>query len=205
MTTNTEIRVIVFAKAPRPGKAKTRLIPALGADGAARLATEMLQHTLASALDANVGPVELCADPAPDHPDWCGIVLPARIQRSAQVSGDLGARMAAAACQHLRRGPVLLIGTDCAEMGAPLLAEAARHLADGVDCVLYPCVDGGYALLGLRHFHSSLFSDIAWSTDTVALETLRRIEALNWRHHVGSLVHDIDLPADLHRWVGYKS
>ena len=65
-----QTRIIVIAKEPRPGKVKTRLIPALGEAGAARLADRMLRHTLAQALDANIGPVELCVSPDPAAEYW---------------------------------------------------------------------------------------------------------------------------------------
>src|SRR5690349_5237235 len=72
----TPTRIIVFAKAPQPGAAKTRLIPALGVQGAAALAQHMLAETLRSALGAELGPVELCATPDPQSPAWRPIALP---------------------------------------------------------------------------------------------------------------------------------
>ena len=93
---------------------------------------------------------------------------------------------------------MLLIGTDCVEMSAPLLREAAATLKHK-DAVVYPAADGGYALLGLKKFHSSLFSDIAWSTDGVAVETIGRIEQLDWSLQVGAQLHDVDEPDDLKR------
>src|ERR1700719_312789 len=59
----SETRIIIFAKAPQPGLAKTRLIPALGAERAAELALRMLRVTLAEARQAALGPVELCVTP----------------------------------------------------------------------------------------------------------------------------------------------
>jgi rSAM/selenodomain-associated transferase 1 len=190
-------RVIVFAKAPRPGLVKTRLIPALGAAGAARLAQRMLHDTLAAALDARVGPVELCATPDPDDPAWHDTPLPPQVESSAQGDGDLGARMARAAGRALRRGDaVLLVGTDCAEMSSALLRHAAAVLRD-VDVVIHPSADGGYVLLGLARFSVQLFTDIAWSTDTVATVTIERIRALGWSLAVGDTLHDIDVADDL--------
>jgi glycosyltransferase A (GT-A) superfamily protein (DUF2064 family) len=63
--------------------------------------------------------------------------------------------------------------------------------------VLHPTLDGGYALLGLRRYDRSLFSDIAWSTASVAGTTITRIRQLGWSLHQGTLLHDIDEPADL--------
>jgi uncharacterized protein len=191
------VRTLVFAKAPRPGLAKTRLIPQLGAEGAAALARRMLDHMLASACAASIGPVELCATPAPEDPAWHGIVLPAGVACSAQGEGDLGERLARHARRVLGGGEALLVvGTDCIELDAMALRAAAQALHRH-DCVLHPTLDGGYALLGLTRFHDSLFTDIAWSTASVASTTIERIERLGWSLHRAALLHDIDEPADL--------
>jgi hypothetical protein len=194
------LRIIVFAKAPRPGLAKTRLIPALGAAGAAALAARMLAHTLDQALASGVGEVELCAAPAPWDATWDGIELPDGIARTAQGEGDLGERMARAAQRAGEEGEpcagVLLIGTDCPALDAACLRQAANALREA-DAVIAPTADGGYALLGLRRFDASLFADIAWSTPTVAAATLARLDALGWSCTRLPLLHDIDEPADL--------
>lgn len=197
------LRIIVFAKAPRPGLAKTRLIPALGADGAATLAVRMLAHALDQAVASGVGAVELCVAPAPGDVAWDGIELPVGIARTAQGEGDLGARMARAA-QRVGEADevaesckgVLLIGTDCPALDAACLRRAAHALRES-DAVIAPTADGGYALLGLRRFDASLFADIAWSTSTVAATTMARLDALGWSCTRLPLLHDIDEPADL--------
>lgn len=193
------IRIIIFAKAPRAGFAKTRLIPVLGPAGAAKLARRMLHRTLDSAVAAAIGPVELCATPEVTSPAWLGVDITQVIEISAQGDGDLGARLARATQRALEHDEaVLLIGTDCVEMGVPLLREAAVTLKRK-GAVIYPAADGGYALLGLTEFHSSLFSNIAWSTDSVAAETIARIGQLGWSLEVGAPLHDIDEPGDLER------
>lgn len=193
------VRLLVFAKAPVPGTVKTRLIPALGAEGAARLAAHLLDLALQQAQQAAVGPVELCMSPAPGAPEWAGIALPSGIASSDQGEGDLGARMARAARRSLEHGEaVLLTGTDCPELTSTHLAEAAHQLASH-DAVLVPATDGGYPLLGLKHFDASLFTDMPWSTDAVARLTLERMAALGWRVWVGPPLNDIDTPEDLAR------
>lgn len=198
------VRTVVFAKAPLPGHAKTRLIPALGEAGAARLARRMFELALEQARVADIGPVELCMSPAPDAPAWSGITIPAGIETSDQGEGDLGERMARAARRVIERGEaVLLTGTDCPDLTAARLAEAARQL-NTHDAVLYPAQDGGYPLLGLRAFDISLFRDIPWSTDVVARLTLERMASLKWRVWTGQTLRDIDDPADLVHlpWAG---
>ena len=193
-------RIIVIAKAPLPGFAKTRLIPALGAHGAARLARRMLDHALGTALAAAIGPVELCAAPDPGDPCWRDVAVPGEVAWSAQGAGDLGARMARAAQGACTRGEqVLLMGTDCPALSTTDLRDAARAL-DQHHASLLPTFDGGYALLGLRHFHTSLFDNMPWSTSSVAAETVRRATQAGWDVKLLAPQHDIDEPADL-RWL----
>lgn len=190
-------RIIIFAKAPQPGFAKTRLIPALGQVGAARLARRMLEETLCSAIEAEIGQVELCTTPEIASPSWLGVNIPSRVKISTQGDGDLGARLARAVQRGIENGgSVLLIGTDCVEMSALLLREAAAALKHNV-AVIHATTDGGYALLGLTRFHPLLFKDVAWSTNCVALETISRIEQLDWSLQIGALLHDVDEPEDL--------
>jgi len=191
------VRIVVFAKAPVPGRVKTRLIPVLGETGAAQLAERMLEHALQQARAAAVGPVELCMSPAPEAPEWASIRLPAGIETSDQGDGDLGARMARPAQRAIARGEaVLLTGTDCPDLSAARLRVAAAQLA-GHDAVLHRAEDGGYPLLGLRAFDATLFENMPWSTPAVADLTLERITALGWTVWVGDTLRDIDEPADL--------
>lgn len=194
----TSARIIVFAKAPQLGLAKTRLIPALGPGGAARIAEHMLRYTVTTALSANVGEVELCVTPDPDDPSWRSFHDHSwTVEWHAQGDGDLGARLARAAHRALAvNRAVLLIGTDCPALTAGHLREAITQLASN-DAVIIPSTDGGYVLLGLRQFHPSVFHDITWSTDSVALETLCRIGSLGWTVAQLPGLRDIDEPADL--------
>ncbi|UUZ67534.1 TIGR04282 family arsenosugar biosynthesis glycosyltransferase [Polaromonas sp. P2-4] len=192
------IRLVIFAKAPQPGAVKTRLIPALGADGAATLARAMLDHTLQQALAAGLEAVELCMSPAPDDPAWRGVALHETVECTAQGNGDLGERMGRAMqrAHTSHQGPVLLIGTDCPALTSEHLHEAARQLTQH-DAVLLPVADGGYVLIGLKAPCPAIFTHMPWSTSTVAAETLRRLAALGLRVWQGPMLHDIDEPADL--------
>ena len=190
------MRIVIFAKAPQPGIAKTRLIPALGASGAAALARRMLAHTLTCALQSNCGSIELCVTPPFADDTWRDVDLPEGVAISDQGNGDLGARMARCARRVLPHESALLIGTDCIELDDDRLRSAARALAS-YDTVMHPTVDGGYALLGLRRYDDRLFSDIAWSTSAVARTTLDRIAELGWSVQRAATLRDIDGPTDL--------
>jgi rSAM/selenodomain-associated transferase 1 len=190
-------RTVILAKAPIPGTVKTRLIPALGAEGAAALAAAMLQRTLAMAITAGLGPVELCVAPSVGLPLWQELALPPQLEWSEQGEGDLGARMARAAQRSLQGGePVLLIGTDCPGLGVAQLRTAAAQLRHH-DGALLPSRDGGYALFGLRRFHTALFEAMPWSTAQVFTETCRRLTAIGWLWQVQPPLADIDVPEDL--------
>jgi hypothetical protein len=184
-------RVVIFAKAPVPGRVKTRLIPALGAEGAAALAREMLAGTVEEALATGLA-VELCGEP--DAANWHE-VRPALFLTS-QGEGDLGQRLARAAARVLAEDNILLIGADCPELDRSRLRAAAEALEDR-DAVIHPAHDGGYALLGLRRFDRSVFEGIDWSTRLVAGQTMRKVEALGWSLHVGETLRDVDEPEDL--------
>ncbi|MHB1676199.1 MAG: TIGR04282 family arsenosugar biosynthesis glycosyltransferase [Sulfuriferula sp.] len=194
------VRIVIFTKAPQSGFAKTRLIPALGVQGAADLAQLMFTHTVTEALAAQVGPVELCVTPAAADAAWGTLAIPDTIQWSDQGEGDLGTRLARTTQRVIDGGEsILLIGTDCPELTANHLQQAANTL-QYFDSTLIPTADGGYVLLGLNHFHPFIFSNIAWSTDTVAFETLCRIGQLRWSVTNQPMLHDIDEPDDL-KWL----
>jgi uncharacterized protein len=191
--------VIVFAKAPRPGAVKTRLIPALGAAGAARLHEGLVERTLATAAAAGVGPLELCGDPASDpflaaRAAACGAAL------TDQGPGDLGARMHRAFERALGGAPAaILIGADCPALTPQHLREASAALAAGHDAVLAPAEDGGYVLIGLARGHASLFERIRWGGPEVYEDTRARLGVLGWRWWELDTLWDLDRPEDLER------
>lgn len=194
-----EVRVVIFAKAPRPGEVKTRLIPALGPQGAATLARRLLHHAIEQALLADIGTVELCRTPD-DEDAWKSVDAPATVAQSAQGAGDLGERLARSSERVIGTGSaVLLIGTDCPGLDARALRRLAGSLEEA-DAAITPAADGGYVALALNRYHPRLFAHIDWSTSTVASETLRRFNELGWRTRVLPILRDIDEPADL-RWL----
>lgn len=189
--------VIVFAKAPVPGLAKTRLAPALGADGAAALAERMLHHALAQAAAADIGPVELCAAPDATHPAVRAAAAAHGAVLTEQGSGDLGERMHRAFVRGLSlHGRALLIGTDAPALDAALLRKAAQALEDH-DAVFVPAWDGGYALVGQRRADPRWFSEMTWSHARVMADTRARLQAAGVRWAELNPVADIDEPADL--------
>ena len=191
--------LIIFAKAPVPGQAKTRLIPALGAEGAARLADRLLAHTLQQALALPVEHLELCVSPNEQHPAFerASAAAPERLNITMQGEGDLGQRMHRALSrvlsQHTR---ALLIGTDAPALDTALLGQAVQALAQH-PAVFVPALDGGYALVGLIRPAPALFQDMAWSTAQVMQDTRSRARQLGLSWIELPPVADIDEPGDL--------
>lgn len=189
--------VVVFAKAPVPGLAKTRLAPALGPAGAAALAERMLRHTLAQATAAGIGPVELCAAPDAAHPTLRAAAAACGATLAEQGAGDLGLRMHRAFARHLaRHDRALVIGTDAPALDAARLREAAQALRDH-EVVFVPARDGGYALVGLRRADARWFAGMRWSHARVMEDTRERLRAAGIGWAELAPVADIDEPADL--------
>ena len=190
---NGEIAIAILAKAPIPGLAKTRLIPALGPEGAARLQEQLLSAAVQTALE--VGTVTLWAAPDYSHPAFQQFAPRLRLAR--QPTGDLGARMLEAIADARR--PVLVIGTDCPALTADHLRRSADLLRDGIDVVVNPAEDGGYVMIGMRRPEPRLFADMAWSTPTVMVETRRRLACLDISWREPARLWDVDVPEDLQR------
>lgn len=189
--------IIVMAKAPVAGFAKTRLIPALGEHGAAQLARRLLDHAVAQAVAADCGPVQLWCTPDVTHEAFVHLARQHRITLTPQGDGDLGARMARALAHGLGCCErAVLIGTDTPALNAAYLREAADALREH-DAVFGPALDGGYTLVGLRRAAPALFERMTWSTPQVMQLTRDRLATLGLRHAELATLADIDEPADL--------
>jgi len=198
------VALVVMAKAPVPGFAKTRLVPALGEAGAARLAGRFLQATLHEALAAGLGPVTLSAAPEAGHPAFTPWLGEARITREDQPTGDLGVRMASAFTRAFGHQPsaraVLLFGTDAPALQAAVLQRAAQALQQH-EAVFVPTLDGGYVLVGLRRDAMralpALFTGMPWSTPEVMPMTRARLAEAGVAWAELAPMADVDEPADL--------
>jgi rSAM/selenodomain-associated transferase 1 len=191
------LRVVVFVKVPEPGRAKTRLSPALGDAGAAALAERLLEHAAAEAVAAAVGEIELCVAPDARHPVIHRLARRHGASLADQGEGDLGQRMHRAFDRALsRHDAAMLMGSDAPALTAPMLRLAATALRSR-DAVLVPALDGGYVLIGLRRAEPRLFSGITWSTTSVLGETRDRLRDCGLEWIELPAVPDIDTPADL--------
>jgi uncharacterized protein len=198
-------QLIVMAKAPVPGFAKTRLIPTLGADGAARLAQRLLEHTMQAARAARFDAVTLACAPNATHAAFTAQAQEGGVTLVPQGDGDLGARMQRQFERAFANGAerIIVIGTDAPALDAATLRRAVEALAD-TDAVFVPAADGGYALVGLSRVLPALFNDMPWSTSAVMAVTRERLLRAAMHHTELPVVHDIDEPADLvHVPVGW--
>ncbi len=201
MPDQPDFPLAILAKAPIPGKVKTRLIPALGAQGSADLHRKLVWQTLETAVAGTDRKqvtlwTGLADSGTREHEffDRCAEHFGIRLR--TQPSGDLGWRMHTAL--SAMAGPGLVIGTDCPVL-TPKLLQGCHACLKGVDCVLLPAEDGGYALIGTRSVDALLFTDIDWGTEHVFEQTVSKLHELGWTYRCPAYVWDVDRPADLDR------
>jgi rSAM/selenodomain-associated transferase 1 len=173
---------------------KTRLIPDIGADKAARVYRYCLEYTLEvarkSGLEFHLYLSEVYDDELLQDEEY-----------SVQKGRDLGARMFNAIKDLLVTSTdgVIIIGSDCLDISPGHLLQAARELADH-ELVLLPALDGGYALIGCTNVDPELFQNINWGSDQVLAQTLTRAEKLDYRVSLLETVRDIDTLQDLEQY-----
>ena len=198
--------LIVFSRYPEPGKTKTRLIPALGAEGAAKLQQQMTEHTLNTAM-------KLCAlrnltieihfagGSQEQMAQWLGQDL----QYIPQVPGDLGQKLQSALARafKLKHRRVVVIGIDCPDLDPTILNNAFNALSDR-NLVLGSAQDGGYYLIGLNRLFPQLFENIAWGTDRVLHQTTEIARELKLNFDLLPTLADVDRPKDLIIWQKYS-
>lgn len=187
--------VLLFAKAPHPGRVKTRLARDVGADRAAAIYDALAVYVARRVASASA--VTVWCDPpsaVAEVAQWLGID---RVQ--PQRGADLGERLAHAFASHFAgpaAPPALAIGADAPDIEPRHLADAERALGAS-DIVLGPSYDGGYYLIGMRRHHPGVFAGVPWGTDRVLDATLERCEGLGLTAALVSPLHDVDTLADL--------
>jgi rSAM/selenodomain-associated transferase 1 len=193
-------RILILAKAPRPGSVKTRLVPPLTPRQAAELQSRLLVETVARLAGARLAPVELWCSPAIDAPPFPALGRAYGVRLRLQRGADLGERMRNAADEALRRAcSVALVGADCPGLDADYVRTALQALTN-TDAVLGPAEDGGYVLLGLKRTGPELFSGVPWGTGAVADTTRERLRGLGWGWRELPVLWDLDRPTDLARY-----
>ncbi len=195
-------KFIVFTRYPHPGKVKTRLVSALGADGAASLHAAMTAHTLRwadslSSQKPGILEIHFEGGTLSQMKRWLGEDR----QYVDQGEGDLGQRMEQAFRVNFQKKYryVVLVGTDCPQMTA-FHVRAAFFSLKTFDMVIGPSEDGGYYLIGLNRIVPELFVSMDWGTEKVFEKTMERARQRNLRVRVLERLSDVDTPDDLPVW-----
>jgi rSAM/selenodomain-associated transferase 1 len=195
-----QMRILIMARAPIPGQAKTRLIPALGDAGAAALHQQLLLRLLNELQAAALAPLQLWCSPDQQHAFFQDCARRYALNLHDQQGADLGARMAHALDTALQEAEAaMVIGCDIPAMDGAYLARACAALADGAQAVLGPSEDGGYTLLGLRQPAPSLFQQMPWGSAQVLAKTRAALASLAWQWQELDTLWDVDRPEDLPR------
>lgn len=187
-------RLVLFARYPVAGACKTRLIPALGAPGAAALHRHLTERTV-RVLRASGCAVTVAFTGAgrAEFEHWLG----SEITLVEQAQGDLTAKLLAC----LEPAPVIFFGADTPDL-APGHVEHAIAALQQRKVVIGPAEDGGYYLIGMRVALPELLTDMPWSTDQVLPETCARLDRLGIAPLLLETLSDCDRPEDLARWPG---
>lgn len=192
--------IAVFARAPVPGRCKTRLIPAVGPAGAARVQRQLLVRTLDTVATPGLAPVSLWGAPDARHPFFLRCRSRFGVGLRRQSGGGLGERMAQAFGEMLRKHRyAVLVGTDCPALDTSVVSAALATLQAGRDAVFVPAEDGGYVLIGLRTPESRLFRGVRWGTGSVMAQTRARLGRLGLDWVELKTLWDVDHPRDMRR------
>ncbi len=192
--------LLIFAKAPRPGRVKTRLASRLGAERAAQVHRELVRHSLATLDGGAAWTTQLWCAPDTAHPFFQACRRHHRLSLHCQQGADLGQRMHHALAAALRHNSAaLLIGSDCPYLTRRYVEEALDALRQGNDAVLAPARDGGYVLIGLRRPQPALFEDIPWGGPAVLASTRERFRQTGLRWRELPSLEDIDEAQGLER------
>jgi uncharacterized protein len=200
---NGNSHILIFTRYPTPGKVKTRLIPALGPERAARLHRRMTEHAVAVAREARKVAGALCrvditvcsaGASKKEVRAWLGT----DIRYASQSSGELGDRMQGAFKRAFGTGAAaaLLMGTDLPDVTSEILLRAMEGLKEK-DIVLGRAVDGGYYLIGMKALHPALFEAKDWGSDRVYDQTRGTISSCGWTLSELTPLVDVDRPEDL--------
>jgi hypothetical protein len=192
-------RIIIFTRYPTPGETKTRLIPALGPEGAAQMQRTMTEHTVAVGRAArSLLPAALLVRYTGAKEETMRKWLGNDLDYAPQCSGDLGLRMQNALEEAFAEGAakVVLVGIDCPDLDVDILKAAFEKLEERT-VVFGPAEDGGYYLVGQRAFRPDVFDGIAWGTRKVFSQSMQRARDLHISTGVLPILRDIDRPEDL--------
>ncbi len=191
--------LIIFTRFPFPGQAKTRLIPRLGAQGAADLQRMMTECTFTSCCElAARRHLQVQVFYEGGKEDEITKWLPIGMSHQPQYPGDFGQRIEHAFeygfLSEMER--VIIVGSDCPSLTAKIIEEGFDCLKK-TDLVLGPAHDGGYYMIGLRKQAGLLWQNVSWGTKHVLAQTLKNAKNISLSHSLLKTLADVDRPEDL--------
>jgi hypothetical protein len=199
----TETAIAILAKAPVPGTVRTPLIPLVGADGAATLYERCTDHAITTALEADIGPVELWCRPSMLNPFFAEMARAHPLTLRVQGNGDLGVRLFRTFEALLSAHPfAIVMGSNCPALLPVHLRMVAEALHDGYDAAFVPMDDGRCAAGGMRKASEDVFKDLSRSPGTVMDALKARLRELRWRWLELPTLWDIDAPRGFSRLEG---
>jgi len=189
--------VVVMTKTPEPGKTKTRLMSVLSGEECALFHRACLRDVFNVILELVInrkihGYVYLTGNGDMD--------IPPQFVIGKQSGHDLGRRLHNAARELLAlHDRIIFVGSDLPDLEAEALLEACTWLNEA-DVVIGPALDGGYYLLGIKHLHDEMFSNIDWGGPLVLAQTLEAITQNDLCYRLLATRSDIDTWDDLKRF-----
>ena len=194
-----EVALLIFQKNPELGKVKTRLGATLGDEKALEIYHQLIDITLKEASKTSFETFVFYSSFLPEENSF------GRIKRKVQKGDDLGEKMKNAFQEVLALGyqKAIIIGTDCPEIHAGILNQAAMELENN-ELVIGPAEDGGYYLLGMKSLQRELFEEVAWSTESVLKQTLEKAESIGLKVSLLESLNDIDTEEDLQKLISKK-
>lgn len=184
--------LIIFVRTPELGKVKTRIARSVGDEKALKIYRALMSHTRKVAEEVDCERYLFYAGEVDHHDEW----NPKNFEKFLQAKGDLGQKMEDAFETVIRKtSPVVIIGSDCAELTPKDIDRAFTELEDN-DIVIGPANDGGYYLLGMNDLQLFLFDDMPWSEENLLEESIIRIQDRGLRYSLLQTKSDVDYIED---------
>ena len=196
-----DAKIFIFSKPAIAGKCKTRLIPSLGNERAAKVQSKLLIKIIDDLLEYQLCPFEIWQSVASPYFTELNSNYNHKLILETQIGNDLGERMSHALSSGLKRSKmIIIIGSDCIEYSKQYLVNAIRSLDDN-EMVIGPAFDGGYVLIGGRFNYPEVFKGVHWGTDKVYRESLAVLNSKNISYSQLNPLNDIDTADDYEKAV----
>ncbi|PCJ42244.1 MAG: hypothetical protein COA71_06555 [SAR86 cluster bacterium] len=187
--------IAMFARTPVLGQVKTRLIPALGEQGALDMHLQLMHRQIEVLNKSTQCCAQLWVDQSVEHPALKKFNGEVKLQKGENL-GDKMCHTAQKVLQQFSR--VLIIGSDCPGIDDAYLEQALQALdKNTIDVVVGPAIDGGYVLIAMKQPQREIFQDIDWGSELVLQQTVDKLQTCGLRFFLLPALNDIDTVEDL--------